>query len=47
MKAYCVRDIKPETYKKLRIKAATLEISINKAILRAIDNFVKNLKRNE
>lgn len=42
MKNYTVRDIPDATYKALRIKAATKEISINKAILEAIEKYLKN-----
>ena len=42
MKSYTVRYIPDDQYKALRIKAATREISINKAILEAIKNYLKD-----
>ena len=41
MKSYTVRDIPPEVYKKLRIKAAEGETSINKTILKSIEKYIK------
>ena len=42
MKSYPVRDIPPDQYKALRIKAAENETSINKTILKAIEQYLKN-----
>ena len=41
MKSYTVRDIPQDTYKKLRIKAAEGETSINKTILKSIEKYIK------
>lgn len=41
MKKYTVRDIPDDQYKKLRIKAAEKETSINKTILEAIKRYLK------
>ena len=40
-KIYQVRDIPDDQYKKLRIRAAELETSINKTILKAINEYLK------
>ena len=43
-KSYQVRGIPGDQYKKLRIRAAEMETSINKAILKAINEFLKKDK---
>jgi len=40
MKSYTVRDIPDDQYKALRMKAAEMETSINKAVLKAIKDLV-------
>jgi len=45
MKSYTVRDISPDQYKALRIKAAENETSINKTILKAIAQYLKGTKQ--
>ena len=40
MKSYTVRDIPDDQYKALRIIAAEMETSINKAILKAIKDLI-------
>jgi plasmid stability protein len=42
MKSYTVRDIPKDQYKKLRVKAAEEETSINKTILKAIEQYISS-----